>query len=244
MRKMIVAVAALLAVAIGVIAVVGVGAQTPTPSTTGTPTKVDTYIAKLAAELGIDQQQLRTAMLNANLGLVDDAQAAGKITADQATQQKQRIQDNNILLPGFGRHGRGGPGRDAMFIGAAAAKVLNLDANTLTTDIKSGQSLAEIAQAQNMNAGDFKAALLAEVKTDLDAKVSAGTITQDRADKAYQNVSDNIDNIINFKPGTGMGGFGFGHGPNLTARTTTPALPPAAAPAQGRRRREPDLTTQ
>ncbi len=235
MRKMLLAVAALLAVAIGVIAVVGVGAQTPTPSTAGTPTKVDSYIAKVAAELGIDEQTLRTAMLNANLGLVDDAQAAGKITADQATQRKQRIQDNNILLPGGGRHGHGGFGRGPMFIGAAAAKVLNLDANQLATDIKSGQSLAEVAQAQNMNADDFKAALLAEVKTDLDAKVGAATITQDRADKAYQKVSDNIDKIINFKPGTDMGGFGFGHdhGPRFDGPDDDSGVPPSDSPNAG-----------
>ncbi|MDO8614904.1 MAG: hypothetical protein Q7T33_04090 [Dehalococcoidia bacterium] len=222
MKKALLATAALLMVAIGAVAVVGVGAQegTPSPAAAG-ERPLDSYIAKLAAELGVSEDQLRTAMLNANLSLVDDAAAAGNVTAERAAEIKQRIQENDILLPppphhrGPGHH-RGGP----MIVGEAAGKVLNLEPGQLGDELRSGKSLAEVAQAHGMSVDDFKPALLAEVKTGLDAKVAEDKITQERADEAYQRLSDNIDDIINFKPGTDGGPFGPGgprfggeHGP-------------------------------
>lgn len=51
-----------------------------------------------------------------------------------------------------------------------------------------------------MGADDFTAALLAEVKADLDAKVTDRDITQAQADRAYERTERNIDRIVNYVP--------------------------------------------
>jgi hypothetical protein len=78
--------------------------------------------------------------------------------------------------------------------------------------LAAGTSLNDIANAHNMSTADFQAKLLAQVKTDLDAKVASGDITQAQADQAYQNFSDNIDKITNGTRGHFGPGFGHGHG--------------------------------
>jgi hypothetical protein len=56
-----------------------------------------------------------------------------------------------------------------------------------------------------MSVEDFKAALLAEVKSTLQTKVEEGTITQDQADRMFEGIDEHIDRIVNFD---GQGGDG------------------------------------
>ncbi len=88
----------------------------------------------------------------------------------------------------------------ARFTVNAAAEVLEMEKSAVIEALQSGQSLAEIAEAQGMSADDFKAALLDEVKSDLDAKVSEGKLSQERADKIYQAFEKHVDQIISFHP--------------------------------------------
>jgi hypothetical protein len=71
--------------------------------------------------------------------------------------------------------------------------------------VKSGESLAEQAEAQGMSVEDFKTALLAAVKTALQAKVDEGTITQVQADRILAGIEENIDRIVNFEGQEGRG---------------------------------------
>ncbi len=88
----------------------------------------------------------------------------------------------------------------ARFTVNAAAEVLDMEKSAVVEALRSGQSLAEIAEAQGMSADDFKAALLEQVKSDLDAKVSEGKLSQERADKIYQAFEKHVDQVINFHP--------------------------------------------
>lgn len=88
----------------------------------------------------------------------------------------------------------------ARFTVNAAADVLGMDKDDLVGALRSGQSLLEVAEAHGMDGDQFKAALLDEVKAGLDAKVSEGKISQERADKIYQAFEAHIDKIVNFHP--------------------------------------------
>lgn len=188
---------------LGVAAMVGVGigvnsytasAQTP-PSATATPSKTptaeqqarqaerqaqeDAYLSKLATNLGTTVDKLKAANVTTMNQLIDEAQAAGKITADQATQAKARVtQDGGSHLGGMpfgGDHGKGGPGgrgpggpggamgmagpREAV---DAVATYLGVDAKTLMTELQSGKSLAQVAQDHGKSRDDLKAALTAK----------------------------------------------------------------------------------
>src|SRR5687767_9362789 len=94
-RNIILALAA--AATLTLAAVIGVAAQTPDKP------GQDDYIAKLAANLGIGSDQLKTALQKTATQMIDEALASGKITQTQADQAKQRIANGGGLLqPHFG----------------------------------------------------------------------------------------------------------------------------------------------
>ena len=103
--------------------------------------------------------------------------------------------------------GRGGCGAGKYLSKEAAAEVLGISEDDLITDLRDGQSLAQIAAAQGMSVEDFRAALLENVTADLQAKLDAGDITQAQFDDKVAELNANIDEIINTE-----GGVRFRHG--------------------------------
>ena len=88
----------------------------------------------------------------------------------------------------------------------AAAEVLGMPQDELMEQLRDGNSLAEVAEAKEMSVEDFKAALLDQVKAQLDELVAEGDLTQEQADEIFQNINENIDSIVNAE--RGLGGFG------------------------------------
>jgi hypothetical protein len=63
---------------------------------------------------------------------------------------------------------------------SAAATYLGLTTDELRTRLQAGKSLADVATAQGKSVSGLEDALLANLKTDLDADVAAGRMTSDR----------------------------------------------------------------
>lgn len=76
------------------------------------------------------------------------------------------------------------------------AKRLSLDSNELLKRLQGGQSLAEIAKMQGVDLQQVKDALLGSFKTQLDAAVQSGQITQPEADQAYQAAIPFVDSYV------------------------------------------------
>jgi len=209
-KRLLLTMAVVGALAVASVAVVGVGAQVATPTASPTGTPLDKLWEKVAGKLGISQDQLTNVVKSSETELIDEALASGKITQDRADKLKQRIaSSDHIVLPGMGRHGKdggchGGPGP----ILHDVAGVLGIDKEVLMNDLRNGQSLAEIAQAQGKNVDNFKAALLDSAHQKLNDLVGQGKLPQDKADQMFQRLSDNIDQIINahHTPGEGRHG--------------------------------------
>jgi len=83
----------------------------------------------------------------------------------------------------------------------AAAEVLGLREDELRTQLMSGQTLAQIAEAQGMTVDDFKAALKEKITADLQAELDAGNITQEKFDAKTANLDAKLDSIINSEGG-------------------------------------------
>ncbi|MCP2013675.1 hypothetical protein L1280_000803 [Deinococcus sp. HSC-46F16] len=66
----------------------------------------DVFLQKLAAALGVTVERLKAAALSAGSATVDQAVGAGDLSAEQAAQIKERMQ-NDPLRFGFGRGGFG-----------------------------------------------------------------------------------------------------------------------------------------
>jgi hypothetical protein len=195
--------------------------------TTSTAAKVMDYskvfVQKLAGALGVDQAKLEAALKTAGNATVDDALSKQEITKAQADAMKARVQagDYNFFSRGGpgGKDGRGpdGGNRDGGRNGGpngdrvggpelmdATAKALGLTSEELRTQVQSGKTITEIAAAKKVDVKTVQAAVLAAYKTQLDAAVKAGKLTQAQADERLKAAQANP----NFGLGGGRGGPG------------------------------------
>lgn len=97
---------------------------------------------------------------------------------------------------GFGNGMMAGADDDTMM--AAAAKVLGLDTTAFVTELHSGQSLADIAKAQNVDVQKVYDAMLATAKEHMATQVADGTITQAQADAHLTWMKDNLTQMPMF----------------------------------------------
>ncbi len=218
---------------------------TPTPSTqNGTPPspgdrqqRLDDYLNKLAANLGVTVDKLKGALKDTAKQEIDKAVADGKLTADQAQKLKDAIDKgaNVPLGPRFGGmmpggrgpggaspngappNGQGKPmgrgGIMGMLPGAMndLAGFFGITPDQLKQDLQNGQSLADIAKTAGKSTDDLKGFLTTESSKQIDALVGSGKITKDQGDKMKQAFTTNLDAMINFKLPQGIMPFGGPH---------------------------------
>ena len=127
---------------------------------------------------------------------------------------------------------RGGPGHGGRGLGQAeleaAAKVLDMTADELSTALQAGKTLEDLATAAGVDIQDVKDAITAVHETELRARIEAGvadgSISQEKADWLLEG----LDKGFLDGPGFGLG-HGGGHHDNQSAvdgtqptQTTTP----------------------
>ncbi len=77
---------------------------------------------------------------------------------------------------------------------SSMASTLGISPSTLQSDLASGESLADIAQAQNKQMSDVNAAYLNALQNELNTLVSANEMTQDQANQLYTQEQTNVNN--------------------------------------------------
>jgi hypothetical protein len=102
-----------------------------------------------------------------------------------------------------GMHERWGRGASM----TALAGFFGISATDLQTQLSSGQTLAQIATAHGKTTDELKTFLTSQLKTRLDAAVTAGKITSQQEQDALTRVAANLDTMINAKHTAG-GSFG------------------------------------
>ena len=175
------------------------------------------FLASVARHLGISTQKLQDATKAAAIDQVDADLKAGRITKAQADELKARIKSG--AFPGFGGprffggfgHFHGPFGGDL----SAAADYLGVTLVQLRAKTMNGQSLAQVAKAQNKSVDGLKQALLHSAKKRLDQAVSDGMLTRAQADQELSELKSRIDDIVNdtFRDPPGLHGFRFREGP-------------------------------
>ena len=208
---------------------IAVGAGGAIAASKGSSSNSPSFFSRVAGHLGISTQKLEDATKAAAIDQVDADLEAGKITKAQADELKARIRQGNAPFLFGERHRFGGPGRlhHAPFGHlSAAADYLGLTVPALLEKLSSGQSLAEIAKAQDKSVDGLKKAMVADAKKRLDQAVDNGMLTQAQADKALSEIQERIDDLVN-------GSLRFGHRHDFRWRNGPPdnggwSLPPAA----------------
>ena len=99
---------------------------------------------------------------------------------------------------------------------AAAANTLGVTEAELVAELKSGKSIKNVADAKNIDIATVTDAMVAAVKTHLDAEVAAGQHTQEEADKKLAEFTTRVSDMVN-RTGVphgkgGKGGHGGKHG--------------------------------
>src|SRR5205085_1517021 len=79
----------------------------------------------------------------------------------------------------------------------AAATAIGVDGATLRDALASGQSLADVARAHNVDPQAVIDALVAAAKTHLADDVSSGRLTQAEADQALADLQSHITDLVN-----------------------------------------------
>jgi polyhydroxyalkanoate synthesis regulator phasin len=179
--------------ALGVVAIGGAAAQEDDGL-------VGSFLARVADKLGVSEDELQAVIDDARTETLDEAVAEGGLTEQQA----ERMQERGFPFVGQ-RLGHG-------HVEDAAAEVLDMSPDELMEQLKDGNSLADVAEAQGMSEDSFKAALLVQVQAQLDELVAEGGLTQEQADEIFQRTEDNIDGIVTGE-GCGPGFGGKRHGP-------------------------------
>ena len=81
----------------------------------------------------------------------------------------------------------------------AAAQYLQIDRAELAKDVRSGQTLAQIATARGKPVDGLEAAMVGAVKTKLDAAVSAGRLSAAQEQTKLARVQKLVDRLVNAK---------------------------------------------
>ena len=82
----------------------------------------------------------------------------------------------------------------------AAAAYLGVTPVALRTELRSGKSLAQIATAKGKSVDGLKTALVAAIKTKVDAAKAAGKLDAARADRLLQRAPQLVERLVNAKP--------------------------------------------
>jgi hypothetical protein len=219
-KGLLLLVLAALGLGVGVLLVNGAGAQEGDGERRG-----ERFVAETAERLGVTPEELTVAMTESQIEIIDEAVAEGRMTEEQAAKLKERIEEYGPLsVIGRGHRARPAKGlcHGARLVVGAAAEVLTKEPSEVAAGVKSGESLAEQAEAQGMSVEDFKAALLDAIKSQLEAKVAEGAITQEQVDRKFAGIEEHIDSIVNFE---GRGG----DGPCQRSGSERPVRPEAEA---------------
>jgi hypothetical protein len=193
-RKVMLGVGVLLAAAGGGVAVAASGSS---------PSEENQAVLNDAAkQLGVSPTKLSDALKKALSDRVDAAVAAGRITQADGDALKQRINSDDFPLFGGFHRGFGHFG----FIGklSAAADYLGLTEAQLRSELESGKSLAQVAQAQGKSVDGLVDALVAAAKKHLDEAVAAGRLTKAQETEMLNGLRDRIMSLVNStRPGGG-----------------------------------------
>jgi polyhydroxyalkanoate synthesis regulator phasin len=190
----------IVAIAVAALAVIA-GGGAAIAASQGSANPAQSFFDSIAKHLGISSQKLEDATKAAAIDQVDAALKDGKITKAQADELKARINSGDyppffgpFMGPGFG-HFDGGPPLFGEKL-SAAADYLGLTEAQLMTRLNNGQSLADVAKAENKSVDGLKQAILADAKKKLDQLVKGGELTQAQADEMYARMKSHIDDLV------------------------------------------------
>jgi hypothetical protein len=224
-------------VAGGVAAIVlaGGGAAVAATAFTSPSARDSAIISDAAGQLGIQPSALSSALTKAIDDQINAAVTAGQLSQSQASALESRLASGDLPLFGGLLGGAGAGGRFGGEL-SAAATYLGLTSSQIQSDLRGGQTLAQIANSTTgKSSSGLVTALVSAVESNLGSAVSAGKLTSSQEQTIESNLQTRITDLVNgtrpqgfrggfapgFRGGRGPGSFGggggFGPGPSQTS---------------------------
>jgi len=152
--------------------------------------RCEARLAKIAERRGISVEQLEANVAARLTARVDAALASGKISAERASELKERIAQGVLCKRALVnvKLARKGTLR-------AAARYHELTPQQLRAQLP-GTSLAALAQKQGKSVEALTTVMLAPAKAKLAKAVEAGRIPQARADQALARLAKLVDRLV------------------------------------------------
>jgi len=194
----------------GTARIASANSRTQAASTPPTNIYCTQFQQDLAKQLNISTSTLQKAEIAAADNTLAQMVKDGKLTQAQADQVKARLASGvpcNFM--GKGERGRGGMGgfgfggpqlqQYMLAVESSVAQGLGISTSTLTSDLRNGQTLHQIAAAHNVSDSRLESIIKSAVASELKSAVSAGTITQTQANTISQQLSNSqfLSNLIN-----------------------------------------------
>jgi hypothetical protein len=191
----------------GVAGIVTVAAASPSPRPSASPNAGEAYCSTftghLATNLGKSPSQVQKAISDAVGQTLNDAVKNGDLTQKQADAIKARIDGQSCpaAVPGLGGPGRLGPRELGPGLGFGGhrralggldeyARALGISQTELEQDLRAGRTIQDIAVSRGMDESAFRSKLVATTRSDLDAQVKAGNLTQKQEDAILQRLQN------------------------------------------------------
>ena len=180
-----------------------------TPEDLAKELKAGKTLTDVAAARGKDSAKLAQDLQTAMANRIDEAVKAGKLEAKQAAEIKAGLAERVQSLltkqwPSYEGHAKGhkGPGKGvggkALFRGVheQLPSILGMDAAALKAEVRSGKSLAEIAQAKGISKADLIAKLQAVAVQNLEQAIKDGKVTQEAAAKIKASLPERLGAMV------------------------------------------------
>jgi polyhydroxyalkanoate synthesis regulator phasin len=158
-----------------------------TTSSTATNPYCEQYLQALASKLNVSVTTLEQDQLSAKETVINQAVKDGKLTQAQATAIEQKLTSHQACsrspqrLPWQGFVTRQFLQKYRSDIVNQVAQGLHLSSSQLTSDLKAGESLTQIATAQHVSAAQLKTIVTNAINSALKTAVSDGDLTQAQA---------------------------------------------------------------
>lgn len=157
-------------------------------------------LAAIAAERGISIDQLKAFMLQQMTQRLDESVTAGKMTAEKAEKIKANMEKHiDDIVNGKGPAGHGKMMGHAPFADDKLLSLLNIDKETLKTQLQAGKTLAAIAGERGVSEEKLKAFMIEQMTQRIDEGVKAGKIDAKKAEEMKAGMADRVSDMINGK---------------------------------------------
>lgn len=182
-------------------------------------------LSDMAAEQGVEVDDLRAALVDAATEAIDAAVDAGRLdeseAADKLASATERIDEMLVTVPDLENrtrhshshsHGRRGHGFGRVGNLDELSETLGLTADEVKAGLAEGKSLADLAEEQGVAIETLTEQLMSSIEERIDDAVEAGKIDEERAAEVKDGLDEMVDRAVNAeRDGERMGRGKRGH---------------------------------